>query len=177
MSEIRGDWYLYYEDFDSSENHRPEITDKLRLLADKAEEAHEEAKELWEYRLKRGTYRGYGGRTYPQSPSVHKVINVEQDSFSVVPPKGKPFSWAELHSDDIELRNRIVNVFKLDETRPNIDRVMRFINDLGMKAQDSEAEILAQKNLEYGVIWTLKFTFNPNHALRNIFVDPIKYLK
>lgn len=177
MSEIKGDWYLHYEEFDNMENHRPEVTDKVRLLADSAEEAHEEAKELWEYRLGRGTYRGYDGRTYPQSPSIHQVIDIEQKTFDVVPPKGKPFSWAALHSDDIELRNRIVAAFKQEASRPDTGRVTAFIDSLGMKAQAGENGILAQKNLERDWRWTVRFTFNPNQVLRNIFVDPIEYLR
>lgn len=176
MSEIRGEWYLYYKEFDNMENREPEITDKVRLLANTSEEAYREAKELWEFRLSTGTYDGYNGRAYPQSPSIHQIIDVEQDSFDVILPKGKPFSWEALHSDDIEFRNRLVAAIKHEGTLPDADRIHSFIHELGMKAQAEKDGLLAQKDLEHDWRWTVRFTFNPNQALRNIFVYPKEYL-
>lgn len=43
-----------------------------------------------------------------------------------------------------------------------------------MKTKVGENEILAQKDLD-DEIWTVRFAFNPNQVLRNIFVDPVDF--
>jgi hypothetical protein len=76
--EIKGDWYLYYQEFDNMENHSPDIEEQIRLLAVTPEEALEEASEFWAFRTNRGIYKGYNGKSYPSSPTIHQVINIDQ---------------------------------------------------------------------------------------------------
>lgn len=65
-----GKWYLVYTEFDNLENTISDALrqEKISLNCTNEDCAVEEARNLWEQRLAKGTYKGWDGKVYPNSP-------------------------------------------------------------------------------------------------------------
>jgi len=74
MSVVSGVWYFIYQEFNGMENWYPCYDVEVALKADDKDGAVVEAELLWQERLKKGTYLGYDGNTYPNSPLVRLEI-------------------------------------------------------------------------------------------------------
>lgn len=67
-----GKWYLVYIEFDDMENNISDAVRQEKLSLNSADEdcVADEARNLWEQKLAKGTYKGWDGKVYPNSPRV-----------------------------------------------------------------------------------------------------------